>query len=357
MTLLALVFAVLLAGGGAGLGFWLAASQDGERRACQAAMAAARSAWQAEHTSNIEGLDRLCGNVLPIWSGQVEMARSHTEESITALANRFSDIYQRLETTLASSQGQATHDLVALLNTSQQELNSIIESLRGALVTKESLLGEITGLSQFTEALKSMAREVGEIAKQTNLLALNAAIEAARAGEVGRGFAVVADEVRKLSSLSGETGRKISETVETVNQAIHNTLNISRQYAEQDEATVVSSGQVIERVVSQFRDATGGLSESSQALRAESQHISDELADILVALQFQDRISQVLNHVCQDMGKLKERIIEQERQGQPIDAGIWLQELSQTYTMPEQHRVHGGQRGQVEAADSEITFF
>jgi len=61
-----------------------------------------------------------------------------------------------------------------------------------------------------------MAAEVANIAGQTNLLALNAAIEAARAGESGRGFAVVAGEVRNLSSLSSNTGKKMSDKVQVI---------------------------------------------------------------------------------------------------------------------------------------------
>ncbi|MFA7267917.1 MAG: methyl-accepting chemotaxis protein [Sterolibacterium sp.] len=311
----------------------------------------------------INGLEKLCGGVLPVWSGQIEMARVHTEDSITALANRFANINQRIAASMASSQGESGNGLIAMLNANETELNSIIATLRAALAMKDAMLGEITSLSQFTETLQLMARDVGDIAKQTNLLALNAAIEAARAGEVGRGFAVVADEVRKLSTQSGETGKKISETVETVNKAIASTLNVSRQYARQDEEMVTNSEKVIEQVVGRVHTAVQGLVDSSDVLRRENQATSEDIAEVLVAFQFQDRVSQVLSHVCNDMGKLKERIAEQQRQrdegGRPgaIDATAWLDELSHTYTVPEQHVVHAGGKLQATAGSEEITFF
>lgn len=311
----------------------------------------------------IGGLDQLCSGVLPVWSGQIEMSRTHTEESITALANRFADINERIRTTMASSQGEAGNGLVDMLRENETELDAIIAALRSALSMKESMLGEVTSLSQFTEALKLMATQVGDIAKQTNLLALNAAIEAARAGEVGRGFAVVADEVRNLSNLSGATGKKISETVETVNKAIATTLEISKQYAKQDEEMILNSEKVIEHVVGRVHKAVVGISDSSNMLRQETQTIGEEISEVLVALQFQDRVSQVLNHVCNDMSKLKSRIDNQERQladgSMPgaIDATAWLGELSSTYTVPEQHVVHNGGVARTETASSEITFF
>ena len=327
--------------------------------AAESTLAGERADHRADH---LAGLDQLCGGVLPVWSGQIEMARQHTEDSITSLANRFAGINQRIGITLASSQGETGNRLIELLGENEVELNSIIATLRSALAMKESMLSEVASLSQFTEGLKRMAQDVGEIAKQTNLLALNAAIEAARAGEVGRGFAVVADEVRKLSDLSGGTGKKISETVETVNQAIAATLQISRQYAQQDEAMLINSEQVIKHVVGRVQVAALGLAESSDGLRRETLSIGEELAEVLVALQFQDRVSQILSHVGQDMGKLKERLVSQEQRravgvaSEAIDATAWLAELSHTYTVPEQHVVHSGGAPSAAAA-SEITFF
>ena len=364
LNFLALALAVFIAALGGALAYL--AGSHGQKLWCQLRTSAEKQLddQRAEHRADhLQGLDQLCGGVLPVWSGQIEMARGHTEESVTALANRFAGINQRIVDTMAASQGESGAGLIALLHENEAELNSIIATLRSALATKDSMLREIATLAQFTEQLKGMAQNVGDIAKQTNLLALNAAIEAARAGEVGRGFAVVADEVRKLSDLSGGTGKKISDTVETVNQAIAATLKISQQYAAQDEAMVAQSGEIIQQVVGRTRAAALELANSSDALRSETQSIGEEIAEVLVALQFQDRVSQILGHVGQDMGKLKERLVEHEggrSRGDTsagLDASAWLSELSHTYTVPEQHVVHRGGAPVAAAAASEITFF
>ncbi|MFZ2269911.1 MAG: methyl-accepting chemotaxis protein [Azonexus sp.] len=365
ISLTTLALAALLLALGAALGFLGIRHGQGLLCKLQASTAQAQEELRlAEQAAHLIGLDQLCAGVLPVWAGQVEMARGHTEDSVTALANRFAAINQRIANTVTSSQGASGDGLVELLHENEVELDSIISTLRSALVTKESMLNEVATLSKFTEELKRMAKEVGEIAKQTNLLALNAAIEAARAGEVGRGFAVVADEVRKLSDLSGGTGKKISETVETVNQAIAATLSISRQYSEQDEAMVAQSEAVIQHVVGRARTVALDLAASSDVLRQETRSIGDEISEVLVALQFQDRVSQILGHVGNDMGKLKERIALHEKAraaGETpvaVDAAAWLDELSHTYTVPEQHVVHGGGTLKTVApADTEITFF
>jgi methyl-accepting chemotaxis protein len=312
-----------------------------------------RQVAQNVHAQYVGGLQPLCHGVLPIWSKQIELARSQTEQGINDLAMRFANLSQRLASAVAASEGSANGQgaakgVVDLLNDSQNELNAIITSLRTSLREKEDLLMEIHGLSGFTEELKQMAKDVGAIAQQTNLLAINAAIEAARAGEVGRGFAVVAAEVRMLSKQSGETGKKIADTVETVNKAIANTLQVSNQYAEQDAKMVEHSEKVIATVLSDFSSTTRNLNEAGNVLRQESQLIQGEISEVLVALQFQDRVSQVLGHVRNDQDKLSQTLAESEQQlasGQiapTIDTHAWLDALASTYTTQEQYAMHGG---------------
>jgi len=317
-------------------------------------------------SSCINGLDELCAGVLPVWYRQIDMARNHTEEAAISLANRFVSLSQGLEKATSLSHGSADSEgegLVELLRNCHSELDSVTRSMQASLDGKQLMLGEVQALSHLTGSLKEMAKDVGEIAGQTNLLALNAAIEAARAGEVGRGFAVVADEVRKLSTLSAESGKKIAETVETVNRAIAATLDASQEYARQDAAMVANSETVIADVLQRFERAATGLDHSAEVLRQESQVIGAEISDVLVSLQFQDRVSQVLMHVRNDLEKLEQHLATYRREldagrlASPFDARVWLEELSRTYTMPEQHAVHGGNQKAAASTGSDITFF
>jgi methyl-accepting chemotaxis protein len=320
----------------------------------------------ARHTnkSGQEGaVDGICIEVLPVWAQQIEAARSHTEDAITQLTQRFAELAGRIHLSVEGSQDGSGQELVALLSSSQRELNGIVTGLREALSSKEVLQREITLLSDFTGQLQAMAKDVADVAKQTNLLALNAAIEAARAGEAGRGFAVVADEVRKLSTLSGNTGQKISETVETVNSAILRTLEASEQYARQDAQTLATSGEVIEHVITQFNASASSLVQQSNNLREQSEAVGAEIADVLVALQFQDRVSQMLSHIRNDLNKLEQQLIVRRDQAAnghavaPIDTKAWLNDLAKTYTMAEQLAVHHGKSPAASTAPSDITFF
>ncbi len=300
----------------------------------------------------------LCCEALPVWSTHIEMARSQTEEEIQNLANRFSALVQHIQNSISRKgtarrgDGSGETDILSLLQESSDGLQNIIHSFRHSLDLKVNLLDEIKVLADFTEELKSMADDVGNVADQTNLLALNAAIEAARAGEAGRGFAVVADEVRKLSTLSGETGKRMREKVELVNGAIQKTLSASSSYAEEDTEMVKQSEQVIQEFLERFRVGAADMSEAYNALQEDSRLISDEISEVLVSLQFQDRTSQVLTHVRSNQQALLAMLADSSVTELP-DPQQWLLEMESGYTMEEQKQ----QASDGKAEEQEITFF
>jgi methyl-accepting chemotaxis protein len=360
--------AVALLGFGGVLGWWVnRQNRSGVAALTTAARLEAQQTQQhAAIGQQVEGLEQVCGEVLPILAKQVETARSQSEEAITNLAGRFSAIVTNLEAAVTASRSAADEEgggAVEVLHHSERELATVVRYLKSALISRSEMLDSVRSLTGYNEELKDMAAGVAAIASQTNLLALNAAIEAARAGEAGRGFAVVADEVRKLSSLSSATGKRMADKVEIINAAIQSVSSAAESSAAHDQEAVETSERSIENVLARFNGLTSQLAQSAEVLRAESAGIHDEIANSLVALQFQDRVSQILSHVRANLDELRQELgrYQQARDGhgqpQAMSAARWLVEMEKSYTTSEQRSIHQGGKADAQAEAAEITFF
>lgn len=311
---------------------------------------------------------QLIRELLPVWQRQTDLAKFQMEQSINELVNRFSEIHGRLQSSVASAQAAASglsgqQGLSGVIDFANVELGQLVQTLRNAIQQRDELLGEISGLSEITHELSTMGADVAGIASQTNLLALNAAIEAARAGEYGRGFAVVADEVRTLSSRSGETGSRIGKRIQQANAALQKTLDRTTEYAAQDDERLSQSESSITEVLSQFKRSSEGIMHSASALESESSHVQHSVEEVLVNLQFQDRVGQILGHVTHDMEKFVAIIQEHQQRldvGQdiePININAWLADVRKTYTTLEQVDVHHGKQDFNKPNNSDVTFF
>uniref|UniRef100_UPI0030D8F791 methyl-accepting chemotaxis protein n=2 Tax=Pseudomonas TaxID=286 RepID=UPI0030D8F791 len=352
---------------GLGACAWSAVAQ---RNAMQRAIAQAQASQSSAHAHNGMAsraqLDEVLLGAMPIWAKQVESSRDQTEEAIVSLANRFTGIATRLQETVQASQhaageldGHSADGALEVLARSDSELSQVINSLKATQASRDQTLAQVRSLTAYTGELRTMAADVAAIAAQTNLLALNAAIEAARAGEAGRGFAVVADAVRSLSSKSSETGQQMSAKVDIINNAITQLVQAASSSADQDSHSVAESENSIQVVLTRFQSITGRLAESADLLKQESYGIRDEMTEVLVNLQFQDRVSQILSHVRDNMHALHDHLVQaNQAPDQPlaIDARQWLARMEATYATDEQRRLHHGEAA-VQQNSQDITFF
>ncbi|MBL0520665.1 MULTISPECIES: methyl-accepting chemotaxis protein [Aeromonas] len=323
----------------------------------------------ASFANAIIGLEEVCQKAVPIWSQQIESSRQQTEEAMIDLTQRFSGLANKLEEAVSASHqaagdlgGTESKGMAAVLSESQLQLNEVLSLMHSAQENRDAMLAEIKSLTAYTLELNTMALDVAKIASQTNLLALNAAIEAARAGEAGRGFAVVADEVRNLSRLSSETAQKMSDKVDTINAGIGRVSEIAESSAARDHVSVANSEQAIEQVLTRFRQATDSLAESASLLQSESTDIHHEISNVIISLQFQDRVSQILNQVRNNMEHLSSHLNDPEQQVRTsgpimIDADSWLADMELTYATDEQRDIHHGRSTKPTASSADITFF
>ncbi|SDA80062.1 hypothetical protein SAMN03159443_03192 [Pseudomonas sp. NFACC15-1] len=131
-------------------------------------------------------------------------------------------------------------------------------------------------------------------------------------------------------------------------------------WSHQIDAARILSEESILKLSNRFATLSGDIGTS--ATHGTGENVAAQIAGVLVALQFQDRVGQMLSLVNNDLRKLHAHIVERQQLAltgdtpAPIDADTWLEQLASTYTMPEQHAIHHG-KPVVSSSSSEITFF
>lgn len=273
-------------------------------------------------------------DVLPAWQHHVSIVKTQTEEAVTNLTNSFAKVLDQFDQA-GIGQGVKANDqearTIQLLDLCERELQPVVQSLSSMIEGKDVLLSNVRALAQETLELQNMAAEVGSIAAQTNLLALNAAIEAARAGEQGRGFAVVAQEVRMLSQRSAETGKKIGDRVGQIASIMGATLSTAEEATEQDKHAVSLSGELVEHVLGHVRK----MGESADSMHLHGSVVRSEVERLLIAMQFQDRVSQILEGAYNNMIRMEQALADIAYEPLP-SPDEWLDELNKTSRMNDQ---------------------
>jgi len=322
--------------------------------------------------SYVNSLEELLIEVLPIVEKQIQTSKNHTEQEISNLTDTFVDMTTKIGELIASqASNEEDEHINSLLTGAKSILHGVIDALSNLNESEQSMFKEIEHLTSHTAQLENMANEVRSVADNINLLALNAAIEAARAGEYGRGFAVVADEVRKLASTSADTGSRINKTVEDINKAFKSALDVARQTSKTDGDSIENSAQYIEKVLADIEGTLNSFKNNTQILTEANGEIQSEIYNVITALQFQDRVTQMLEHAEHNLSDLSGLVnintgIElSERDAATIDKDNMLNHMELRYTMPEELLNHqttiSGDTSMMETAevsdDDDITFF
>jgi methyl-accepting chemotaxis protein len=318
----------------------------------------------------IDTLESLMGEVIPIVSKQINTSKQHTEHEVCSLTDKFSIMAKKISVLLEKQKQNDEEEAISLLLSGVEAiLKGVVSGLDKLNSAEQGITSEVEMLSTHTVKMEDMANEVRDVAENINLLSLNAAIEAARAGENGRGFAVVADEVRNLARTSANTGTRIKKAVEGIDTAMKKALDVATSTADVGSETIKNSAGFIDNVLIDIRITLNSFKENTQVLIKSSGEIKHEIYHVISALQFQDRVSQMLDHAEHNLDDLNQVLLSNkgitytERSAGLIKKNEILKNMELRYTMPEElvnHQASASKEIETTAQESKsenLTFF
>ncbi len=254
------------------------------------------TAQEVKHTSQIingysEDITKAIGGINEGMEKQFAYAQVCVEKT-SALSDdmqEVSSIVEEVESLVRKTEKMIDDGMtkVQVLGTRAQETTEITNEVGNNI---ETLKNETGIINRFVETITGIAR-------QTNLLSLNASIEAARAGEAGRGFAVVAQEIRQLADDSAKAAGEIQNIVSQISNRTKHTA----ESAKQAEEMVALQTEVVEEVVSIFKDMNTQMQDLVQGLKeivVSTEKADEEREDTLTSVK---NISEIIEESAENV--------------------------------------------------------
>lgn len=283
-----------------------------------------------------EGLSALLRQVLPVWRGHVQLARTQTQSAIDTLSARFSGINDRLVRSRQLSQDTTSADIQRLLQDAGEQLNTLANALESILASRQSLQGKLEGLAAANDEIRQLALQNEQLAGQTGVSDLLSSPQS----------------WQDLAERAAANSRQIVLRTKAARQQIQSAVIAAVELPDGADGIVENSRAMIDRVLADFGEASTSLAATIDQMATENRGVDQEVSDILVNLQFQDRIGQILDQLQGDIARMQ----ASAPQAALPSPQQWLAELEKTYTTPEQRHVHVGS-GARPALQSQVDFF
>ena len=212
----------------------------------------------------VDSFNELIGEIMNASDQILASARqvADSSQSLSQGTNEQASSVEEITATLSVIEVKAKDNAKNANDASHQAI-SVKEQAVASNNEMKGMLKAMEEISDTSENIAKIIKEIDAIAFQTNILALNAAVEAARAGQHGKGFNVVAEEVRNLASRSANAAKETTKMIEGSIKTVRSGMDIAGRTA--SELNKMTAGVV--EVTDLVKDiATASVEQSSSVV-------------------------------------------------------------------------------------------
>lgn len=253
--------------------------------------------------------------MLPILDSLAQHVHETAEDlqhSVLQISSGFGGMAARVRETVETAHSGLTSDSGLNTDDTIHEIRAVLGSLLSAVQestnSSQQLSERLQRLEQTLGEVNASLRQVETIAEEARIVGLNGRLEAARAGSHGAAFNVVANETKNLGVHAAETSASIRKQVEQLNRSLHQVSTELRERISIDAASAMDSQVKVTNLLDQLGVMHHGLTSSLQRTESLSKAVSCDITTSIMALQFQDRVNQRLDHVVEALQALKENL-------------------------------------------------
>lgn len=307
----------------------------------------------------INELEKLFLKVNPILLRQVQSSRFHTEREVTALTEQFAAMVKQLEQIISSSGDVKSNNVTDTLNTAIEETKNIFDSIDHIIVEQvsnnedKSLNTQISKLELLIHNIKKSEQELNQLANDITLTY-----------QTNSQSSIATEEISHLAHTLSASIEKSSQTSQNINAILISATEILTNIKNANATNMLDAKNSLNNALMQLKSILSIYKNNADRLRDSSEHIHHEICAVLVAFQFQDRVSQMLAQVENNLACLDETLQLTRNQGDQRHADMiniehTLQQMKLDYSMPEQYANHIADQAVRDnpSQDDDLTFF
>ena len=287
--------------------------------------------------------------ILAALSTHLRDTASDLQNSVLEISSGFGGMADRVRETVNIAQSSLTSNGGGGTGSTISEIRHVLDSLLSAVQESTQLSSRLAGRIEKLESVlanvNTSLRRVEKISEEARIVGLNGRLEAARAGNHGAAFNVVANETKNLGIHAAETSASIRGLVDqldtslrSVSSELQERINIDAETAQRCELTVSS-------LLDQLGTMHAGMTDSLYRTESLGESLSRDIGRSVMALQFQDRVNQRLDHVVEALMALQENLSPFADEAEPdlveSRAQDWSDWLSSRSTMESERSIIG----------------